>query len=67
MIQQETQNALLNSEKKHDTILIKRSDLENEHRQLLSRIQYLRQLLGYAPLPTGRQQRLENAKKPELA
>jgi hypothetical protein len=59
MIQQETQNALLNPEKKHDTIIIKRSDLENEHRQLLSRIQYLRQLLGYAPLPTGRQQRLE--------
>jgi hypothetical protein len=67
MIQQETQNALLNPEKKHDTILIKRSDLENEHRQLLSRIQYLRQLLGYAPLPTGRQQRIENARKPELA
>lgn len=61
------ENILLKPEQKHDTILIKRSDLENEHRQLLSRIQYLRQLLGYAPLPTGKQQRLENAKKPELA
>ena len=65
MIKQiENQNNLLNPNEKHDIILIKRSDLENEHRQLLSRIQYLRQLLGYAPLPTGRQQRLENAKKP---
>ena len=60
------ENILLKPEQKHDTILIKRSDLENEHRQLLSRIQYLRQLLGYAPLPTGRQQRIENAKKPEV-
>ena len=60
MIKQiENQNNLLNPNEKHDIILIKRSDLENEHRQLLSRIQYLRQLLGYAPLPTGRQQRLE--------
>lgn len=59
MIQPEQEKRLLNLDQKHDTILIKRSDLENEHRQLLSRIQYLRQLLGYAPLPTGRQQRLE--------
>lgn len=55
----EAQSTLLKPDEKHDTILIKRSDLENEHRQLLSRIQYLRRLLGYAPLPTGKQQRLE--------
>ncbi len=59
----EAQSILLKPEQKHDTILIKRSDLENEHRQLLSRIQYLRQLLGYAPLPTGKQQRLAQHKE----
>lgn len=59
MIQTEAQSTLLKPEEKHDMIVIKRSDLENEHRQLLSRIQYLRRLLGYTPLPTGRQQRLE--------
>lgn len=59
MMQTEAQSTLLKPDEKHDMIVIKRSDLENEHRQLLSRIQYLRRLLGYAPLPTGKQQRLE--------
>jgi hypothetical protein len=43
---------------KMETITVRRKDLETEHRQLLSRIQYLRQLLGYAPLNTGHQQRV---------
>lgn len=57
-------NPLYLSEKcdKIETITVRRVDLEIEHRQLLSRIQYLRQLLGYAPLPTGHQQRLVDRK-----
>jgi hypothetical protein len=53
---------LLQPEQNRDMIIISRKDLENEHRQLLSRLQYLRRLLGYAPLPTGKQQRIADAK-----
>lgn len=40
-----------------DEIVVKRADLEHEHRVLLDRIQRLRRMLGYEPLPTNKQQR----------
>jgi hypothetical protein len=58
----EGQHRLLQSHENHDMIVVSRNDLETEHRQLLSRIQQLRRLLGYDPLPTGKQQRLAAAK-----
>lgn len=56
---------LLIDERNHgklETITIYRKDLETEHRQLLSRLQYLRQLLGYPALNTGHQIRLAERK-----
>lgn len=40
-----------------DEVVVKRADLEHEHRVLLDRIQRLRRILGYEPLPTAKQQR----------
>lgn len=40
-----------------DMILISRADLEKEHRQLLSRVQWIRQMLGYPELQTGHKRR----------
>lgn len=40
-----------------DAILISRADLEKEHRQLLSRVQWVRQMLGYPELQTGHKRR----------
>lgn len=42
-------------------ILVSRKELETEERQLLSRIQLLRRLLGKPPLLTGKQLRLARA------
>ena len=58
----DVQHSLLQSHENRDMIVVRRSDLETEHRQLLSRLQQLRRLLGYDPLPTGKQQRLAAAK-----
>lgn len=38
-----------------DVIPVKRADLEKEHSNLIARIHQLRRLLGYPPLPTGKQ------------
>ncbi len=42
---------------KQSHVLVARCELEEEHRNLLQRIHQLRRLLGYPPLPTGKQQR----------
>jgi hypothetical protein len=55
------QHKVLHSQNSCDNILVSRKDLEVEHRQLLSRVQQLRRLLGYPPLPTGKQQRMAQA------
>ena len=57
-VQHNHDDNLLHSAQNYDIIVVSRKDLETEHRQLLSRIQQLRRILGYDPLPTGRQQRL---------
>lgn len=36
-----------------DTIMVSRAELEREHGNLLARVQQLRRLLGWAPLPTS--------------
>lgn len=43
-------------------ILVSRKELEQEHTHLLGRLQQLRRLLGYQPLPTGKQLRREQSK-----
>ena len=40
-----------------DTVQVPRAELEHEHLHLLARVQQLRRLLGYPPLPTGKQLR----------
>lgn len=44
----------------NDVIVVSRSDLETEHRQLLSRLHHIRRLLGYSELQTGRKRRANN-------
>jgi hypothetical protein len=44
-----------------DTIMVSRKELEQEHTHLLGRLQQLRRLLGYQPLPTGKQLRREQS------
>ena len=43
-----------------DIIQVSRKELEQEHIHLMARIQQLRRLLGFPPLPTGSQQRKQN-------
>ncbi len=50
------------SGKPTDTIQVSRAELEQEHTHLLGRLQQLRRLLGYQPLPTGKQLRREGCK-----
>lgn len=38
-------------------VKVSRQSLETEHRQLLSRLQEVRRLLGYSPLMTGKERR----------
>jgi len=38
-------------------VLISRKELEQEHSILIARVQQVRRLLGYSPLPTGKQKR----------
>ena len=45
-----------------DTIQVSRKELEQEHTHLLGRLQQLRRLLGYQPLPTGKQIRREQSR-----
>jgi len=40
-----------------EAILVSRRELEQEHIHLMARLQQLRRLLGFAPLPTGSQRR----------
>lgn len=61
-------NYLVQTEQKHDTmgarppvIQVARTELEQEHMYLLGRVQQLRRLLGYQPLPTGKQVRRERS------
>lgn len=56
-----TPSVVLNSEEKSATIqtndecvIVRRNDLMLEHQILLSRIQQLRRILNWAPLPTGK-------------
>lgn len=42
-------------------VKVSRAELEQEHTHLLGRLQQLRRLLGYTPLPTGKQLRREQA------
>lgn len=58
---QQVQHNPLRLQDNCDIVIVARKDLETEHRQLLSRIQLLRRLLGYDPLPTGKQQRIAQA------
>lgn len=57
----DTQISLLHTGENRDIIIVKRSDLETEERQLISRLQQVRRLLGKPPLPTKKQQRLAQA------
>jgi hypothetical protein len=50
-------NQLAQNDKKCDTIVVNRADLEKEHRLLIARLHLLRQQLGYAPLTDKEQQR----------
>ena len=43
-----------------ETILVSRKELEQEHIHLMARLQQLRRLLGFAPLPTGSQRRRQH-------
>lgn len=45
-----------------DFIQVSRAELEHEHLHLMSRVQQLRRLLGYPPLPTGKQMRRERSR-----
>lgn len=38
-----------------DIIQVSRTELEQEHVHLMARVQQLRRLLGFPPLPTGKQ------------
>jgi hypothetical protein len=40
-------------------VLVSKSELEDEHRNLLQRLHQLRRLLGYPPIMTGKKQREE--------
>jgi hypothetical protein len=48
---------LLKPEANHVTIEVDRTELEQERRHLLGRLQQLNRLLGYPPLLTGKEQR----------
>lgn len=43
-----------------DIIQVSRKELEQEHIHLMARIQQLRRLLGFPPLPTGSQRRRQH-------
>ena len=43
-----------------DVVLVSRKELEQEHIHLMARLQQLRRLLGFAPLPTGSQRRRQH-------
>lgn len=43
-----------------DAIQVSRKELEQEHIHLMARIQQLRRLLGFPPLPTGSQRRRQH-------
>lgn len=43
-----------------DTVLVSRRELEQEHNHLMARVQQLRRILGYPPLPTGSQRRRQH-------
>ncbi len=51
--------ATMTEERRQERFVVDRSELENEHRNLLQRIHQLRRLLGYPPLMTGKKQRIE--------
>jgi hypothetical protein len=48
--------AVAPNEKKCDTIVVNRGDLEQEHRLLIARLHLLRKQLGYPPL-NGKEER----------
>ena len=48
------------NDKKCDTIVVNRADLEKEHRLLIARLHLLRKQLGYAPLNGKEEQRQAN-------
>lgn len=43
-----------------ETVSVSRRELEQEHVHLMARIQQLRRLLGFPPLPTGSQLRRQH-------
>lgn len=43
-----------------DVIEVSRRELEQEHIHLMARVQQLRRLLGFPPLPTGKQLRRQH-------
>lgn len=45
------------NDKKCDTIIVNRADLEKEHSLLIARLHLLRKQLGYPPLTNKEQQR----------
>lgn len=49
------------NDKKCDTVIVNRADLEQEHRLLIARLHLLRKQLGYAPL-TDKEQHRQAAK-----
>lgn len=53
-----TQNNGIITSSSGDGVWVSRQDLLNEHQALLSRLQYVRKLLGLEPLPTRKQQQL---------
>lgn len=53
LLQKESKCATL--ENKPLQVIVPRDDLEREHRNLMERLHQLRRLLGYPPLPTGKQ------------
>lgn len=61
LLQRDTEYAKIN-DKPPETIQVSRRELEQEHTHLLGRLQQLRRLLGYQPLPTGKQLRREYSK-----
>lgn len=44
-----------------DTISVSRAELDKEHSLLIARLHQLRRLLGYPPLPTGKEARRAHA------
>lgn len=54
------ENACTMDGKPPDVIVVSRRELEQEHVHLMARIQQLRRLLGFPPLPTGSQLRRQH-------